>query len=54
VAIADGYEEMISNRAYADIKTHAQAIEELRKNSSTQFDPKMVELFIELLPEVEE
>lgn len=54
VAIADGYEEMVSNRAYANVMSNKQAVEELRKYSGTQFDPKIVELFVELLPDSDE
>ena len=34
--------------------TKEQAIEELRKNSGTQFDPAMTEAFIQILNEMEE
>ncbi len=51
VAVADVYEDMISKRPYADVMSHEQAIDELRRNSGTQFDPKIVDLFIESMPQ---
>jgi putative nucleotidyltransferase with HDIG domain len=50
VAVADVYQELISRRVYAEIKTQEEAIEELRRGSGTQFDPKIVEILVETLP----
>lgn len=51
VAVADVYQELISSRVYAALMTPEQAIAELRQGSGTQFDPRVVEAFIELLPD---
>lgn len=52
VSIADAYDAMTSVRVYRKKPlTKIQAIEELKKKSGTQFDPKVVELFIKLIAE---
>ena len=54
ISIADAYDAMTSVRVYRKKPlTKIQAIEELSKNSGTQFDPKVVELFIKLIVEDE-
>lgn len=47
IAIVDSYAAMISDRPYKKTLTQEQAIEELRENCGTQFDPSLVEVFIE-------
>ncbi|MFA6785566.1 MAG: HD domain-containing phosphohydrolase, partial [Sphaerochaeta sp.] len=47
IAIVDSYAAMISDRPYKKTLTQEQAIEELRENCGTQFDPNLVEVFIE-------
>ncbi|MTI81105.1 MAG: diguanylate cyclase [Firmicutes bacterium] len=47
LSIADAYDAMTSNRPYRQAMTSEQAIYELRKCSGTQFDPQLVEIFIE-------
>lgn len=47
ITIADSYDAMISVRAYKDsMKKHA-AIKELIDNKGSQFDPEIVDIFIE-------
>lgn len=46
IAIADSYEAMTSNRPYREALSHEEAINELIRNSGTQFDPKIINLFI--------
>ncbi|MCE5299545.1 MAG: HD domain-containing protein [Spirochaetia bacterium] len=46
VHVADAYDTMVSARAYRDMLPAELAISELRKNAGTQFDPKVVEVFI--------
>jgi len=50
VSVADVYQELISRRAYADLMTPEQAINEIQSSSGTQFDPKVVQALLELLP----
>ncbi len=46
IAVADAYHAMTNTRRYRKALSRNQAIEELRKNSGTQFDPEVVEAFI--------
>ncbi|MCX5707044.1 MAG: HD domain-containing protein, partial [Candidatus Omnitrophica bacterium] len=47
IHIADAYEAMVSARSYRKIPlTKEAAITEIKKNSGTQFDPKVVEVFL--------
>jgi len=50
LSVADAYSAMTSSRPYRkEPLTEQQAIEELRKNSGSQFDPKVVEAFLKVL-----
>lgn len=50
VSVADAYDAMTSKRAYRqDPLTTEEAIDELIKNSSTQFDKNIVQIFIKSL-----
>jgi HD-GYP domain-containing protein (c-di-GMP phosphodiesterase class II) len=42
---------MTSGRAYSRRLTEAQAVEELRREAGGQFDPDVVQAFLELLAE---
>ena len=46
IAIADSYDAMISERSYRSALSQEVAIEELRINAGSQFDPKLVGIFI--------
>ena len=55
LAVADSYDAMTSPRPYRlSALTHEQAMEELRRGAGTQFDPKIVEVFIDLHERVPE
>lgn len=47
IALADAYETMISDRPYRSAMTKDAAIEEIRKNAGTQFDPTLAKIFVE-------
>lgn len=47
ISVADAYDAMTSVRPYHKIKTREEAVEELRRCSGTQFDPEIVNVFIE-------
>jgi HD-GYP domain-containing protein (c-di-GMP phosphodiesterase class II) len=49
LAVVDSYSSMLSDRAYRPALSVEDAIEELRRCRGTQFDPKIVDKFIELL-----
>jgi len=49
LAIADAYDAMTSNRPYRGMMTHEKVIAELQRGAGTQFDPLLVEKFIQLL-----
>jgi len=48
MAVADAFEAMTSSRPYKKRLAVPEAIAELKKNSGTQFDPKVVKAFCEL------
>jgi hypothetical protein len=45
VAVADAYHAMVHDRPYKSALSHVQALAELRRHASTQFDPTVVEVF---------
>ncbi len=47
ISIADAYDAMTSERSYRSALREEIAIEELEKNSGTQFDPELLRVFIE-------
>jgi HD-GYP domain-containing protein (c-di-GMP phosphodiesterase class II) len=47
ISIVDAYDVMRNGRPYKKKMTREEAIEELRRCSGTQFDPALVEIFIE-------
>lgn len=49
LVVADAYSAMILDRPYRKALSHEEAVAELRKHASTQFDPALVEPFIGML-----
>ncbi|NLM21195.1 MAG: PAS domain S-box protein [Peptococcaceae bacterium] len=47
LAVADAYDAMTEDRIYRKAMRRDQAIEEIKKNAGTQFDPCIVEIFTE-------
>lgn len=47
ISVADAYDSMTNIRTYNVKRTKEEAIIEMQKNSGTQFDPKIVEIFID-------
>jgi len=46
ISVADAYEAMTADRPYKTKKTKEQAIEEMKNYSGTQFDKKIVDVFV--------
>jgi HD-GYP domain-containing protein (c-di-GMP phosphodiesterase class II) len=49
-AVADALDAMISDRPYRKALPISHAREEIQRCSGTQFDPKVVEVFIKMEP----
>lgn len=46
IAVGDAYDAITTNRPYRKKRDHREAVEEIKKNSGTQFDPIVVEAFL--------
>lgn len=46
IAVADSYDAMTNLRSYRETLSREQAVSELRNNKGTQFDPEIVDLFV--------
>ncbi len=49
LAIADAYEALTSARPYRTKCSHREAVAELRRHAGTQFDPKLLDIFLKML-----
>lgn len=49
ISICDAYDAMVSGRVYRAAIDKEEALQELISNKSTQFDPELVDLFVELM-----
>ena len=47
LSVADAYDAMTEDRVYRKAMSKEQAIEEIRRNAGSQFDPTIAEMFIE-------
>ena len=47
MAIVDVYDALTSDRPHRKRKTHSEAVQLIKNGSSTQFDPELVELFLD-------
>lgn len=52
VAIADVFDALTMKRPYKEAWSIEQSISEIHKNSGTHFEPRLVDLFQEILPEI--
>ncbi len=52
IAIGDAWDVMTHSRVYSPVKSHEEAKRELIKNKGKQFDPALVELFLDIYPEI--
>ena len=49
LGVADAWDAMLSKRAYRDPLSRDEAIKEIKTNKGTQFSPKVVEAFLEII-----
>lgn len=52
MAVADVFDALVSRRCYKDAYPLSEAFEEIERGAGTQFDPKLVEIFIEYKKEI--
>lgn len=48
-SVVDAYDAMTHDRPYKKKMTHEEALEEIKENSGTQFDPEVVEKFLKII-----
>ena len=51
-SIADVFDTITSIRIYKEPQTIEEAEQEIRKGSGAEFDPRLVSVFLELIPEI--
>ena len=51
IAIADAFDSMVSNRAYRKSLTVEEAVENIKRGAGEQFDPNLVQIFLNILPD---
>ncbi len=49
MGVVSAFEAMITNRPYRVVKTIDEAMDEISRNSGTQFDPRIVEAFLNII-----
>jgi HD-GYP domain-containing protein (c-di-GMP phosphodiesterase class II) len=50
VQVADTYDAMVAERPYRRPLTHEEAVAELRRHEGKQFDPRVIEAFLDTFP----
>ena len=51
MSVIDAYDAMISNRCYRKGLSHEEAVQRLLTNGGAQFDPIVVQTFVEIAKE---
>ncbi len=54
LTVVDSYSAIMDRRVYKEARSHAEAVSELRKHAGTQFDPRVVEVFLAKINELGE
>jgi len=52
VCVVDAFDAMTTNRAYRESNSYRRAAEELRRCAGLQFDPRVVEAFLQAFPDM--
>lgn len=52
IAVADVFDALTMERVYKNAWPDEEAVAEIKKKSGTHFDPRLVELFLNILPEI--
>ena len=52
IAITDAFDGMVSNRAYRNALSDEEACENIKQNAGKQFDPKLVDVFLDVISEL--
>jgi putative nucleotidyltransferase with HDIG domain len=52
IAVADTYDAMTSDRPYRKRRSHQIAIDEIKRTSGTKLDPRVAEVFLQVLREI--
>ncbi len=52
-SVVDAFDAIVSKRCYKEARPSSDAIDELRRCAGTQFDPRVVDAFIDLVPRIE-
>lgn len=51
IAIADAYDSMVSDRAYREGLSSEEAVKIIQQGAGNQFDPNLVQIFLNILPD---
>jgi putative nucleotidyltransferase with HDIG domain len=51
ISVADTYDAIVSDRAYRAGRSHEEALRIIREESGKQFDPRVVDVFLQVVPD---
>lgn len=54
LAVADAFDAMTEGRSYRQSLTKEAALEEIKRNAGTQFDPAIAEIFLQIMDETQQ